>query len=41
MLSGKPFMYIKNIRGPRTDSCVIPDFTNSEVEVSPLRTILQ
>ena len=40
MLSGKSLMYIKNIRGPRTDPCGTPDFINSLEEVCPWRTAL-
>ena len=40
MLSGKSFMYIKKISGPRTDPWGTPDLTSSKVEIWPLRTTL-
>ena len=40
MLSGKQFMYIKNISGPNTDPWRTPDLTSSQVEVWPFRTTL-
>ena len=39
-LSGKSFMYSKNISGPSTDLWGTPDFTSYQVEVWPLRTTL-